>query len=469
MSSSPFAAPPPVPSRRRPPRENVATLRIRVELDGVEPLMWRRLDLASDITLPRLHRILQAAMGWTDSHLHEFASGNSPTDELAEHYYMADSIDEGLQGVDEATARLDEVLVDPGDRLFYIYDFGDNWQHTLQLEDVLERAPHEAAAWCLAGARACPPEDCGGVWGYHELQAAFAAPDPENEELRTWAGPEFDPDRCDLAGANAAITDADERYVFEHRVRTSVDPASPFGELLARLDHLPSALARATAALLDSVTEPDPGVKAAILGRYLWFLGTVGDAGIALTQAGYLPPALVEATSEVLRLDEIWIGKNNRESLTYPVLDFRESAQRLGLIRKARNRLSLTKAGARASTDVEALWQHLAAALPLGLTTRGPEVHASRDAGVLLLVGVAAGLSDDKREALVQGGLRELGWRPGPRAELSSRDVRELQQPTRVVLENIGAIPPPLYPGSARALMPPATAVVAFARAALGL
>jgi hypothetical protein len=469
MSTSPFAARQPVPSRRRPRREDVVTYRVRINLDGVEPSIWRLVDLASDLTLPRLHRVLQAAMGWTDSHLHEFASGESPMDELAEHYRDSDSIDEGLQGVDEMAVRLDEVLVDPGDRLFYVYDFGDNWEHTLELEEVLQRDAADAAAKCLAGARACPPEDCGGIWGYHELLAAFSAPDAENEELLTWAGPEFDPDRFDLAGVNAAITDADERYELDHRVRTSVDPASPLGDLIARFDYLPRDLAHAVAASLGPIAEPDADVMAAMLRPYLWFLARVGEAGITLTQAGYLPPAVVEAVSDVLALDDIWIGKSNRESQTYPVLDFRESVQRLGLIRKARNRLSLTKAGARAGTDVEVLWRHVSAALPLALTTRGPEVRASRDAGLLLLVGVAAGLPEADREALVATGLRELGWRPGPLTVLSSRDVHELQRPTRGVLGNIGAIAPTRYPGSAPFAAPPAAAVTAFARAALGL
>ena len=131
--------------------------------------------MASDLTLDRVHEILQTTMGWTDSHLHEFASGESLTDRHAEHYRPQESIDNDLDGVDESTVRLDEVLVEPGDRLFYGYDFGDDWAHTLLLEAV---APHEgdrARARCLAGARACPPEDCGGVWGYHNQRCVIPA------------------------------------------------------------------------------------------------------------------------------------------------------------------------------------------------------------------------------------------------------------------------------------------------------
>jgi hypothetical protein len=147
-----------------------------------------------------------------------------------------------------------------------------------------------------------------------------------------------------------------------------------------------------------------------MLRPYLLFLDQVGDAWITLTQAGYLPPAHVEAVADMLGLDDFWIGKNNRESQTYPVLEFRESAQRLGLLRKAHNRLSVTEAAARARTEVDALWRLLASALPLGVTTRGPEVRASHDAGLLLLLGLAAflglaaGLSNAERNALVSAG-----------------------------------------------------------------
>jgi hypothetical protein len=210
-------------------------------------------------------------------------------------------------------------------------------------------------------------------------------------------------------------------------------------------------------------------MKAAMLRPYLLFLDRVGDAGITLTQAGYLPPAHVEYVSELLALGDIWIGKNNREVQTYPVLEFRESAQRLGLIRKAHNRLSLTKFGARVRSDVDALWRHLAHALPLVLTTRGPESRASRDAGVLMLVGVAAGLSEAERDALITTGLRWLGWRPSPVTELTASDVYELQRPTLAVLTHIGAIQQWQFPGSTPAAEPTATAIASFARAALGL
>ncbi len=445
------------------------TYRIRIDLDDAEPPIWRRLDVASDLTLNRLHDIVQPAMGWTDSHLHEFASGDDARDRLAEHYRPQASLDNDLPGLDEVSVRLDEVLVEPGDRLFYNYDFGDDWSHTLRLEAVSPREPGQPSAICLAGARACPPEDCGGIWRYHDLLRTLSQPaEADNEELLEWVGPDFDPARFDVDDVNSTLVHMDRLDHLHDSVLSSVDPASPLGDLLSRIDLIPVELLVAIEAALQPTVEPDVEAKAAMLERVNRLLDQVGDAGITLTQAGYLPPAHVEAVAEFLRLDDIWIGKNNREVQTYPVLEFRESAQRLGLLRKVHNRLTLTKAAARARTDVNALWQVVTAGLPLGLTTRGPEARASLDAGLLLLIGVAAGAPRLERTELVAECLDILGWRAGQFAALSDRDVQELLGPTEAVLEHVGAIPRKAYRDPA-ADRPPDGAGAAFARAALGL
>ena len=459
----------PVPSRRRPPREQVVRYRIRVELDDVEPPIWRVLELASDLTLDRVHEILQTTMGWTDSHLHEFASGDSLTDRRAEHYRPQESIDNDLDGVDESTVRLDEVMVEPGDRLFYGYDFGDDWAHTLLLEAVAPPEPEQVRARCLAGARACPPEDCGGVWGYHNLLAAMRDPSaPDRDELMKWVGPNFDPELFDADHTNDVLARVDRIERARAEVLTVVDPATPLGELLSRMVLLPELLVDAVAAAQLATGEPDLATKTAMLRPHSQLLELVGDKGVMLTQAGYLPPALVEAVSEVLNLDDIWIGKNNREVQTYPVLEFRESSQRLGLLRKAHNKLTLTRVGARARTDAEALWRTIADGLPLVVTTRGPEVRASHDAGLLLLLSVAAGYPRAERTALVSECLDILGWRPSPFSALSERDVQELLGPTETVLEHVGAIPRTAW-RDRNADRSPDPAGAAFARAALGM
>jgi hypothetical protein len=165
MSPATFQETPPVPSRRRAPRDDLVRYRIRVDLDDAQPPIWRHLEPASELTLERVLHVLQTAMGWTDSHLHDFASGDCPTDNLAEQYRPQDSIDNDLERIDETTVRLDELLVDPGDQPFDAYDFGDDWTHTLHLEAVVPREPDAPMAVCVSGARACPPEECGRSMG----------------------------------------------------------------------------------------------------------------------------------------------------------------------------------------------------------------------------------------------------------------------------------------------------------------
>ncbi len=466
MSVNPLTDDTPVPSRRRPRREESLTYRIRVDLDGIKPPIWRRIEVSSHLTLDRLHHLLQTAMGWTDSHLHDFVSGAIATDRLAEHYLSQASIDEDLEGIDETTVRLDELLVEPGDRLFYVYDFGDNWTHTLRLESVSGGEP--VLATVLAGARSCPPEDCGGTWGYEELLTVLQdTADPDPEGLREWTGPDFDPESFSVAAVNSALHQLEQLEGFRDDIFAAVDPHGRLGELLSRLAEIPDELAGPLASCVKPVVEPDPASKSAMLRPYQWFLNQVGDAGISLTQAGYLPPAQVEALADVLQLDDIWMGKNNREVQTYPVLQFRESARQLGLIRKAHNRLSLTKAGSRARTDTELLWRVIANALPVTVTTRGPEVRASQDAGLLLLVGVGGGLSRADRSTFIALGLDLLGWRAGPFTPLSERDVHQLVDPTETVLEYAGVMPRESYRTRADDNGAPAAAGVAFARLAV--
>ena len=202
-----FLAPPPVPqSRRRPRRGQTVTYRVHVQIAGTDPLIWRRIDLSSDLSLDRVHDVLQRVMGWSDDHLHHFVSGDDLYGPDTERYLMPFSIDQGSVGIDERKVRLDEVLVEPGDRLWYEYDFGDSWAHILELEEVLASDPDAPSAHCLAGARACPPEDCCGVWGYDNMLRVLAnPPGPELDELHDWLGPDFDPASFDLRRVNAAL------------------------------------------------------------------------------------------------------------------------------------------------------------------------------------------------------------------------------------------------------------------------
>lgn len=152
---------------------------IRLDLLGAKPPIWRRLDLPSDLMLDDVHEAIQAAMGWTGGHLHAFSLG---TGWDAIRFAAADpfggTFDDGFSdddGPDETQVRLDQVLHEVGEVLDYEYDFGDSWEHRLKLEKILDRAPDDAAVRFVTGKRACPPEDCGGIWAYSTYQETAQA------------------------------------------------------------------------------------------------------------------------------------------------------------------------------------------------------------------------------------------------------------------------------------------------------
>jgi hypothetical protein len=203
----------PAPSRRRPRREDVVTYRVRVELADTGPPVWRRLELASNLFLNEVHDIIQASFAWQNSHLHRFGSGPRFYSPETEYYLMPFDVAEGEPGVPEEQVRLDEVLVEDGDRLFYVYDFGDGWEHVLTLQAVLPREPDAPRAVCTAGRRPAPPEDCGGVMGY---ELVLAATDPQHSEhaealaeYRRMFGQDPEPERApvpfDIDAVNAAL------------------------------------------------------------------------------------------------------------------------------------------------------------------------------------------------------------------------------------------------------------------------
>lgn len=193
----------------RPAPKTVRGFRIRVDLKGSKPPVWRRLEVPGDLTLPRVHDAIQAAMGWTDSHLHQFRTGNDPR---SPHFVTHFDLDEGEDGVLEDGVRLDQLVAAKGDRLGYTYDFGDDWDHVLRVEAVLDEPP--ATVRCTGGRMACPPEDCGGLWGYRELAAwvrssydAALLPDVFDDvaAARDWLPLDWHPDEFDLDQANADL------------------------------------------------------------------------------------------------------------------------------------------------------------------------------------------------------------------------------------------------------------------------
>lgn len=172
---------------------------LKVTLDHVRPPIWRRVLVPSAITLAGLHDVLQIAMGWTDSHLHQFEFRGALYGKPVREY------DFDVQ--DEARTRLDRLLVRAKDQMHYEYDFGDGWRHLITLEKVVTPESTVQLPTCIAGARACPPEDCGGAPGYAQLCEVLADPThPEYEEMLEWVGEDYDPAFLDLDAVNRTLT-----------------------------------------------------------------------------------------------------------------------------------------------------------------------------------------------------------------------------------------------------------------------
>ena len=170
--------------------------RLKVTLRQVKPPVWRRIEVASSIKLSELSGVLEAAMGWLGGHLHAFEADGVL-------YEIPDGESFGFRRPrDERKARLGEVLPLVKSKMRWDYDFGDGWEHDVVVEAIEPMNSDAAYPVCLAGKRACPPDDCGGPWGYGNLLAAISNPThEEHEELTEWSPPGFDADEFDIAEA----------------------------------------------------------------------------------------------------------------------------------------------------------------------------------------------------------------------------------------------------------------------------
>jgi hypothetical protein len=169
----------------KPATKTPTLVHIKVTLNEIRPAIWRRLRVPDSMNLGQLSQRLQVAMGWGGGHLHVFEIGGRQYSDPA----MIDD------GEDEARVTVKHLIRDGISRFGYTYDFGDNWEHMVLIEKKAPPPGSPTAPACVAGARACPPEDCGGAPGYDDLIAALAEPDkPASRELLEWAGEDFDPE-----------------------------------------------------------------------------------------------------------------------------------------------------------------------------------------------------------------------------------------------------------------------------------
>jgi hypothetical protein len=177
------------------------TYQLQIVLLGAKPLIWRRLQVPGDANLGWLHAVIQVAMGWTNSHLHHFLTSDA---RYSDPRHIEDMGLGEEPDRDEEKAMLMQVAPHERVQFGYEYDFGDSWEHEITVEKIL---PNETAAamtaFCLDGARACPPEDCGGIWGYAELLKTLKNPKhPEHKTMKEWLGRPFDAKAFDVAKTN---------------------------------------------------------------------------------------------------------------------------------------------------------------------------------------------------------------------------------------------------------------------------
>ena len=381
----------------------VRGFRVRLDLHGAKPPVWRRLELPGDLSLPRLHDVIQAAMGWTNSHLHGFRTGS---DHRSPHFVTHFDLDEGDEGTLEDDVRLDQLFCLKGDELWYEYDLGDGWDHRLVVEEVLDEVP--TTARCTAGRMACPPEDCGGIAGYGELaawvrsgydDALLPGVFDDAAHARDWLPFDWQPDHFDVEETNAALAIA---------VADPVAVTEELAELADQLERRGIRLLREVLArpLSHGPTEVTDAEAARLTETYRIFLDVIGD-GVTLTSAGYLPPAVVEQVAERSGITDWWIGKANREDLTYPVAEIRTTARALGLVSVRKGRLCPTTAATRCGRDPRALWRHIVGRLPMGTK------DAERQAGWMALALAGSGVPADQWRSEVSDLLFALGWRSG--------------------------------------------------------
>ena len=177
---------------------------LKITLAEVKPPIWRRIRVPGEANLGWLHAVIQVAMGWTNSHLHHFRIGEQL---YGDPLLMQENFEE-LEYEDSTGTKISDMLPSNGKRFRfeYEYDFGDGWRHEILFEGPVGAKPGQGYPVCVEGARACPPEDVGGAWGYADFVKAIGDPhNKEHAELLQWAGGAFDPEAFDATKATKAM------------------------------------------------------------------------------------------------------------------------------------------------------------------------------------------------------------------------------------------------------------------------
>ncbi|HDX9588880.1 TPA: plasmid pRiA4b ORF-3 family protein [Bacillus pseudomycoides] len=178
-----------------------AIYQFKITLKGIRPPIWRRFLIDNQVTFEDLHIIIQIVMGWENYHLFSFDTKDALVQILDDSSEFFPPLREIYDAED---TQIGELITEEKQKCLYTYDFGDDWEHELVLEKVLPIDEKMVVPTCLKGKRACPPEDCGGVYMYNEIQAALKGEGELDEETKDWLG-EFDPEEFDLEFINGIL------------------------------------------------------------------------------------------------------------------------------------------------------------------------------------------------------------------------------------------------------------------------
>jgi hypothetical protein len=183
-------------------------LQLKVSLDESNPLIWRRILIHKDASFFELHHTIQIAIGWQNYHMFEFILEGYRIG----HIFEDEELD-GLGGdslLDSRNIRLKEVISSNGVEVKYVYDFGDYWEHTIVVEEMLDLDPGCTYPVCIAGEMACPPEDCGGIHAHYEnLEILSDKKHPEYKGTKSWMPRGYDPAKFNLEKVNQQLNKLD--------------------------------------------------------------------------------------------------------------------------------------------------------------------------------------------------------------------------------------------------------------------
>lgn len=391
-----FNPPKLLPPTIHPVPDTPVGLQLKVVLNQTEPEIWRSIEVPGDLTLDVFHLVLQGAMGWENYHLHEFS-------EDREHYpfiteYM---LEEDGFGYPEDDFRVDQVLREVGDNLSYHYDFGDGWEHTITVEKILDTPPDQPR--CLDGARACPPEDMGGLWTLEVVvpwvesgfKKKLAPTHLDADHYRDWLGT-WDPASFDAQAATrelqTLVKKSPHRLAPGLRQVMSQIPFMKGEQLYTLLDlDLWYEPAASSVALTPKMVEP-----------YTQLFDLIGD-GMKLTPAKYLPTSVVRDYADRTGLSAWWPRRITSESVT-PLYGVREMSRSLGLLRVANGVIAPTKKARSLGDDPRSWEKHLRTKLPLGKT------DYDRHAGWAALVVIGSGAPYEQWPDLIAEVLADMGW-----------------------------------------------------------